>query len=209
MMQRYDIDETGSRIPNKDGDYVLADEAEKKIAELEAAVNQTVGTSEWEQLMERAEKAERANKAIYKDWLDIADAVTHESTCNDDIVQAARDTRRQRDELRAATRDLADRLEEARAACERYHNERQELRTILRVPVLADDGTHAAEFGPQLPLVDAARKIVQELDEAINHIEELTMLNLSCDTQLSILKKRTAAAQWLADHYHGNRDDQE
>lgn len=40
-MQRYDVDESGARFQCSWGDYVLADEAEARVAELERELDET------------------------------------------------------------------------------------------------------------------------------------------------------------------------
>jgi hypothetical protein len=46
------------------------------------------------------------------------------------------------------------------------HDERQELRGVLGVPIPLGEGTVIQEFGPRYPLLESARMVVKERDEA-------------------------------------------
>jgi hypothetical protein len=58
---------------------------------------------------------------------------------------------------------LLDRLARAEADRNSYHEERQELRGILRVPLPGGQGTVIQEYDPCLPLVEAAKAITERL----------------------------------------------
>lgn len=95
-MQRYDIDEMGARNPHSDGDYVLADDAEARIAEL---------ARERDEALDRAKTRELEFAHAREDMPELEREL-------DTAREDARAARRERDDARAGVERLKEHVAE-------------------------------------------------------------------------------------------------
>lgn len=82
--------------------------------------------------------------------------------------------------LRALVAERTKERDKWHSSWKDLHNERQELRGVLGVPIPLGEGTVIQEFGPLYPLLESAKMIVKDRDEARAALAALEAKPLGC-----------------------------